>query len=154
MSAPEERDFSFYGFAFEGRANIGSVDGAILRGVDAYDAEHGGEDIRSDHGSFAYGAGRDLTRPTNEARNADSALVAVAFATTKSSGGALSAAGLFATFGAVVGCEEDDGAVALAKIIESLHHDAEGVVELGDVAVMLADPFVINVRVRLHVFLS
>jgi hypothetical protein len=64
-----------------------------------------------------------------------------ALAATQSTGHSACAAFGTIAFGTVVGCEENGCVIGQLSVVQSAHQRAEGVVELGDVAVVLAEIF-------------
>ena len=129
MGAPVERDFALNRFSGEGGEHADAIDGAVGGEWDSSDIENGGENIGSDDGDVTGGAGLDVLWPTDDAGDADAAFMTAALIATESARGSAIVGN-----GAVVRGEDDEGVVSDACFVQGVHHLAEGVVELTDVA--------------------
>ena len=113
-------------------------------------AEDRGEEVGADRPARrSYVPGLDASRPADDARDADAALVHRPLPAAQAAGAAAVAAVQAVALRAVVRGEEDERGVGELLFVQRSSSAAEGVVELRDVAVMLAHVLVGRSLVRL-----
>ena len=93
-----------------------------------------------------------MAGPAGNTRHANTAFMTPALAASQAPGRTTGTPLGSRPFRAIVRGEKDKGILRQTLLIEFLHQYAKGVIELGDVAVVLTDSFIINIRVGLHEF--
>ncbi len=129
------------------RAALARDDGPDIQAIDRVSGQvhvnefgDGGKQVDSHEHVFAFGAGRDFAGPAHDARLARAAFPASAFALAQG----ISRAGMItvAKPGAVVGSENEPGFLFEPGPLESIHHPANGPVNLlDDIAIKAAFAF-------------
>ena len=145
------------GFASEDGEEAGAVDRAVGGDGDAGEFAEGGEEIEVADGFGADGAGRGVARPAEDAGDAVAGFGDVEFHAAQGAGGAVGTLRAFVAvegFGAVVAGEDDEGVVAQAVGVEVFQEAADGVVHLGDIAVVLGAVGVVRFGVEAGEFLG
>ena len=154
---PVERVGPGEGFAGEEGEEAGAVDGAVGGDGDAGEFAEGGEEIEVADGFGADGAGLRAAGPAEDAGDAVAGFGDVEFHAAQGAGRAVGTVRAFVAiqgFGAVVAGEDDEGVVTEVVGVEVFQEAADGVVHLGDIAVVLGAVGVVHVGVETGEFLG